>query len=672
MPSARRPLVLLAGRSEALGRLRSALLERGYLLLEGRLDDLQELARQYEPAAACAELLADAAIPPESLHSASGAPVPVYLWRTGGQETSRAGGRRVYVIPEDLEELLQAVGRAAGRTEESPRTPDGQEPPPRRDEPSGAFPEVPSLEDPSFLQGLRDVVPRDQFDLTPDIDLDVLDSQNTLPGADVADIEMGDSDLAGLDASAPQDEEGEHWQDGDQSGELAVSASIPARSGSDEPRRPLESLGPVSKPIWMNSTRTADAAGHPPLVTEVTGGPDADPTQDTVVGLKWKQHDQQDQESSREGEASPSGTDLAGLPRGLAWCSAPEPELPASLDQVLPLPILLGAARSGDSWAIRFEAPERTLDVWLERGRLVGVSVAGALPNFLAWLERQFRVTRAQREAAERRSGLDPTRLREVLCEEMGLFARAELRREETAYLSALVYDLASWRTGRAQPLEPEVQPWRLGPIEDWPRLVLESVRRSYLEAECLGTVPPSSTWKWRSEEARSLALDPSQITETERQALLFATQGHSTAEAARRAGVPMGELARLIHGLTLLGFLERAGEPLGQAAGPSPSSEHLPLDAHRDRVLAKLEQVREADYYALLGLSPGAGPREVEEACARLKASFSEPALPRQVAQEFSEELELLHKVLEEARAVLTHPKYAKLYASAFRSDER
>ncbi len=679
MPLARRPLILLAGRGEATEILRSALLERGYLLLEGRPEDIEELAGQYEPAAACSEFPEGARVPPELLRSASGEKIPVFLWRMNGPAVANEGSRRLYSIPEEIEDLLRAVGRAVGRTEENPpdrvSEADAELPADQEDD---AVPEVPSLEDTSFLQGLQDVVPRDRFDLSPDIDLDVLDAQTTFPGGDVSELEAADSDLAGLDASAPQDGEAEHWQNGDDSGQFLVSVPSSASSGAQANQEDKARLGPVSQPIWMHSTRTASTGVSSPMVTEITGGPDADPTQDTVVGLKWKQHERQDDPGKQEtpGDADRSRVtdeqDQPGLPRALAWCPLSEPDLPADLSRQPPLDILLGTARSGRSWALRFEASGKGLDLWLDHGRLVGSAVSGALPGFLDWLERQFRVTRAQREAIERRGGLDATTLKELVCEEMGLLTKEEFLREARAYLSALIYDLASWRTGRALVLEAEAPSWRLGPLDDWPRLVLEAVRRSYLEAECLGTAPPSSTWRWRSEEARSLTLNPNQVTEQERQALLLATQGLPLAEAARRAGLPLGDLARLAFGLTLLGFLERTEGPHQQEPGPSLSEPALSIQAHRERVLAKLEQVREADYYSLLGLSPQASAREVEEACERLKASFSEPTLPQQVAQEFSRELELLHKVLDEARAVLTHPKYAKLYAEAFRHHER
>ena len=97
--------------------------------------------------------------------------------------------------------------------------------------------------------------------------------------------------------------------------------------------------------------------------------------------------------------------------------------------------------------------------------------------------------------------------------------------------------------------------------------------------------------------------------------------------------------------GLVLVGALEvrhRGGAP----AGPS-------LDLARAR--EKLEQVRRADYFAILGLSRRCTPHEIREAADRLSAEFDplrfeglrEPELPR-MAEE-------IRRVVAEAREVLS-----------------
>jgi hypothetical protein len=120
-------------------------------------------------------------------------------------------------------------------------------------------------------------------------------------------------------------------------------------------------------------------------------------------------------------------------------------------------------------------------------------------------------------------------------------------------------------------------------------------------------------------------------------------------------------DFASVLYGLSLLGVIEiiraiapaRGDASLDDDSGPHPV-DTLDEDAMRERVRARLALVDEADYFALLGLSPDATGYEVRRAFLELRRAFDpQRVLTPQIA-DLADDVNKIVGVLEEAYEIL------------------
>ncbi len=125
-------------------------------------------------------------------------------------------------------------------------------------------------------------------------------------------------------------------------------------------------------------------------------------------------------------------------------------------------------------------------------------------------------------------------------------------------------------------------------------------------------------------------------------------------------------ELATVLCALVTLQILashRRSAQPAVRAEAPF---DPLDADAVRRRVGARLALVRDADYFALLGVEPSATPYQIRQAYLELRRHFEPSRLLTAATADLNENVALIVDVLEEAYEVLRDPSRRTRYRRA------
>ena len=321
----------------------------------------------------------------------------------------------------------------------------------------------------------------------------------------------------------------------------------------------------------------------------------------------------------------------------------PAPDLVAGSLEQLSMPALLArAARSRLTGRLDFTA-SAPRSLFIEGGRVVGATSGAPHERVEEVALRLGLLTREQHRLLGTAVAGLASRRAALLLLERGFLKASELTALVRRRTEEVVFALFEEQAGRFAFAPGPVPPEERVALERGPlALALEGVRRRWHGPrldEVLGG-PDTLLAPAGGAPAEDLGLSPGE------QRLLDLADGLRTLDEILASGALDAVSSRqCLAGLVLVGALEvrhRGGAP----AGPS-------LDLARAR--EKLEQVRRADYFAILGLSRRCTPHEIREAADRLSAEFDplrfeglrEPELPR-MAEE-------IRRVVAEAREVLS-----------------
>lgn len=125
-------------------------------------------------------------------------------------------------------------------------------------------------------------------------------------------------------------------------------------------------------------------------------------------------------------------------------------------------------------------------------------------------------------------------------------------------------------------------------------------------------------------------------------------------------------DFAATLFALVALGVLESSRPPAREPVAESTPFDPLDADAVRRRVVARLALVHEADYFALLGLTPHATPYEIKRAYLDLRRSFEPSRLLNAATADLADEVQLIVDVLDEAYQILRDPQRRRRYRNA------
>ena len=351
------------------------------------------------------------------------------------------------------------------------------------------------------------------------------------------------------------------------------------------------------------------------------------------------------------GEAPPPAAEEPGpaLPQ-------PIPQLRAGALSDLPAPRLLAlAARARLDGRLDFEG-EVARSLWFEEGRVVGASSADPSERVEEVALRLGLITRDQHRQIAQAAAALPSRRAALLLLERGFLKPTELtglvrRRTEEVVFGVFADDGARFRfLGVTVPPEERIALER-GTLA----LAVEGVRRRWLAARVDALLGGPATL---------LAPVPNGpgpadlgLSADERRVVALADGLRALEEIVGASPLDALSTRQVLSALVLTGALSvralQAGRPPGQASAAIDLA----------RVKDKLEQVRRADYFTVLGVGRLCTPHEVREAAERLRVEFEprrfaglpDEGLPARLAE--------ILKVVEDAREVLADDRLREEY---------
>lgn len=383
-----------------------------------------------------------------------------------------------------------------------------------------------------------------------------------------------------------------------------------------------------------------------------------------AVSQKTERHGAEAGGDGREAEpAAPAAEPVPlAFPPDAPSAPPPEPELPAPPAELAlgtlaeaPAPrLLVLAERAGLTGRIDFGG-DFPRSLYFEDGRVVGATSAAPHERVEEVALRLGLVTREQhRQAAPAVAGQASRRAAMALLDR-GLLKPVELttlvrRRTEEVLFALFDEEKAPFR----------YEPARVPPDERFAlergslRLAMEGVRRKWQQARLEAVLGGAATLLAPSSRAPppdELGLGPAE------QRLLQLADGLRTLdEVLDSSPLPPLETRQVLAGLLMVGALSLR---FHGSAGKGQQSETIDLA----RVREKLDQVRRADYFAILGLSRHCTPYEVREAADRLAAEFDPGRYAAYREPGLREHLDEIGSVLSQAREILSEDRLRAEY---------
>jgi DNA-binding NarL/FixJ family response regulator len=303
-------------------------------------------------------------------------------------------------------------------------------------------------------------------------------------------------------------------------------------------------------------------------------------------------------------------------------------------------------------------------------------------------LYREGKLTREQ-HARTRELTVEPGRRTAATLVELGLLKPKELFPALRRHVEEILYSCFAWDTGSYR-LGPEQAPGedrlRLS-VHPW-ALLLEGIRRKYGLERLIELVgPPETVLTPTTNLQRALA--DCGLTSAERVVCeLFDGERSLTDLELAIAGLPgaslgEGALYALTWALVVIGAVrseDHSSDRLGVRAASTVVTSVASLDRRRsprddggrpevdraidrERVLTKLAQIGDADYFGVLGVDAEATPHEIERAFERLRVDFEPERFAPEVREELTDALSEIRLVLDEARRVLLDEDVRRSY---------
>ncbi|HTN52467.1 MAG TPA: DUF4388 domain-containing protein, partial [Anaeromyxobacter sp.] len=336
--------------------------------------------------------------------------------------------------------------------------------------------------------------------------------------------------------------------------------------------------------------------------------------------------------------------------------AAPPPDLREGTLADLPAPrLLVLAARARLEGRLDFQG-EGSRSLWLEEGRVVGASSAEPAERVEELALRVGLVTRDQHRQVAGAAAALSTRRAALLLLERGFLKPTELtglvRRRTEEVVFGVFADAAARFRWVAAPVPPEERT----ALERAPvALAVEGVRRRWLGPrvdELLGGPGTLLAPVPAGPAPAELALSPE-----ERRAVALADGLRTLDEVLAASPLDPLSTRQVLAALVLVGALSVRLLQAGRREGAATQAIDLA------RVREKLDQVRRADYFTVLGVGRLCTPHEVRAAAERLAAEF-DPQRYAGVAEDgLPERLAEILQVVRDARDVLADDRLRAEY---------
>ncbi len=308
--------------------------------------------------------------------------------------------------------------------------------------------------------------------------------------------------------------------------------------------------------------------------------------------------------------------------------------------------------------------------LFIEKGDVIMATSTAREDRLVELLYREGRLSDEEYSQAVLAVGASGRRVGAILVER-GLISSKELFPLVRHHYESIILDSFAWRQGTWQfEAVKELGKERILLDVSSPTLIVEGIR-SRARPEDINELVPSKSQPFETPEGickiEDIGLLPEEI------AIGNACNGSATVDQlARRFGIPREELRGLVAGLRILGLVqveknENESEIEEKTKEEAPTdrrvSEHG-LRVIRARVTDKMAQVQEGSYFAILEISPKASGYEIRKAYRSLIGQF---ALERFQVPELADlqvQVELVHKIIDEAYEVLRNPSLREAYS--------
>jgi hypothetical protein len=253
---------------------------------------------------------------------------------------------------------------------------------------------------------------------------------------------------------------------------------------------------------------------------------------------------------------------------------------------------------------------------------------------------------------------------------DMGLIKPRELFPLVRRQVMEIIYSLCSWDQGSYELVSGEPLPEEKIKLDAHPAaLLMEGIRRKYGLERLLELVGPAET-RLTTHGPGMERLARAGLLETERQVVEL-MDGERTLQQIIDIA-PIGALGvyQVAYGTIVLGaaIARGVGDMMVYGSETVAAAQRRELSIDRQRIEAKHAQVREADYFALLGLRADATAHEVRRAYERTRDDFAPGAFAAEVASELGAQLAEIGEVIDEAMRVLGDDELREAYRASIR----
>ncbi len=307
--------------------------------------------------------------------------------------------------------------------------------------------------------------------------------------------------------------------------------------------------------------------------------------------------------------------------------------------------------------------------IFMEEGEPTMATSSAREDRLIELLHREGRLNERQYEQAAMTIGASGRRAGVVLVEK-GLIASRELFPLVRHHYETIIFDSFAWSEGS----------WRFaqGKHRSSERVLLDLPMASIIVEGLRSRAPFSEIQKIVARDARPkntgggiCPLEETGLSDRELEPLEWLDGTRGVDELAERFSVVADDLCALIAGLAVLGWVHVTGGDKERPAKDAQGGESLWTDVDRRqesriemaRVVDKLAQVAQGNYFAIMQVPPEASGHEIRKAYRRLRGLF---AIERFVTSELSDlqpKVKEIRFVLDEAYEILRNASLREAY---------
>ncbi len=323
--------------------------------------------------------------------------------------------------------------------------------------------------------------------------------------------------------------------------------------------------------------------------------------------------------------------------------------------------LLAEAFRQQVTGRIDFTSGTRQKSVVFERGQPVDAYSSQVYDRMEEYLAREGRITKAQYQEVRVKGLRGPRRIGAFLVSE-GYLRPDELFTAVRGHLEELVYSLFEWDEATYAYVAEHVDDDNRVTLErDARALVTEGIRRKYLLPRAVQKLGSPSSLLTRTDPEGRIDADALGLTTEERQIARLVDGSRNVDDIVFSSGLGALRVYHVLSALCATGYAEVAVRGI-EGLSLNGATDLDGID--RQRILERVEQVRQADYFQILGISRGATTYEVEAAFDRITRELAPPRLSPAIRGALKNEIDEIERVLEDARDVLRDQRMRESYA--------